>query len=132
MTSPVSGTTVDSRTVTFSGTGEPGATVEATNTAGTRIAGPVTVAVDGAWTATVEYPESADVAQRAIFVQTVEDVRGAEFSVTFALPAATAVPPVTPVPDPTDEPSPAPTDDPTEEPAPVPTDDPTPTDPTPT
>jgi LPXTG-motif cell wall-anchored protein len=131
--SPAGGATVDSRTVTFAGTGEPGATVDVIDAAGTRIAGPVTVSVEGAWSVTIRYPESVDVAQRAIVAQTVAGVRGAESMVNFRLPAAAVVPPIAPSPAPSATPAPtappttptaAPTTPPTDEPTTPPTDEP--------
>ncbi|AMM20155.1 hypothetical protein AX769_08235 [Frondihabitans sp. PAMC 28766] len=95
LTSPVSGSTVASRTVTFTGTGTPGDLVNVLAADGTRAAPQTQVAADGTWSVVGTFSSTAATTQNL----SVNQFGGAQgqgnVDFTIILPAA-AVTPVTP------------------------------------
>ncbi|PNW09060.1 hypothetical protein C1632_08170 [Microbacterium testaceum] len=103
VTAPTNGQTVDSRTVTFTGTGTDGSTVNVLDANGNRIPGTTAaVVVNGQWSTTGTYPADAPVAQTISANQVTGGAGRGEQTVSFTLPAA-----VTPTPTPTPTPAPA-------------------------
>ncbi|WP_183042470.1 hypothetical protein, partial [Microbacterium sp. AG1240] len=88
VTSPKSGETVDSRTITFTGTGENGSFVNVLDENGDRITGTGSAVVsNGVWSTTGTYPADAPVAQTITAFQTTGFSGNGEISVSFSLPA---------------------------------------------
>ncbi|WP_288468537.1 hypothetical protein [uncultured Curtobacterium sp.] len=97
LTSPTDGSTVASRTVTFTGTGTPGDLVNTLNEAGDRVAPQVLVGEDGTWTTTGTFSDSAAVVQN-LSVNQIGGAQGqGEVNFTINLPAATTPPAATPL-----------------------------------
>ncbi len=97
LTSPKSGSTVDSRTVTFTGTGTPGDLVNTLDADGNRVAPQVLVAADGTWTTTGTFSDSAAVVQN-LSVNQIGGAQGqGEVNFTINLPAVTTPPAATPL-----------------------------------
>ncbi|WP_069712390.1 hypothetical protein [Curtobacterium sp. ER1/6] len=99
LTSPKSGSTVDSRTVTFTGTGTPGDLVNTLDADGNRVAPQVLVAADGTWTTTGTFSQSAAVVQN-LSVNQIGGAQGqgqgqVDFTINF--PAAETTPVATPL-----------------------------------
>ncbi|OII27609.1 hypothetical protein [Frigoribacterium sp. MCBA15_019] len=91
---PAAGSTTASRTVTFSGTGTSGSTVNVLGTDGNRLPGTGAVAVvDGQWSLDYTYPDTATVAQTVRVTQVTGGAGSGDITRTFALPAVGAVPP---------------------------------------
>jgi hypothetical protein len=89
VSSPTEGQAVASRTVTFTGTGMNGSTVNVLDSAGNRIPGTTAAVVaDGAWTTTGTYPISAPIAQTAYVNQVTGGSGSGEATVDFTLPSA--------------------------------------------
>ncbi|MFJ6171557.1 hypothetical protein [Curtobacterium sp. NPDC092190] len=87
VTSPKDGSTVDSRTVTFTGTGQQGDTVNLLGTNDQRLTGVVVVGADQTWSATVTFPSTA-ARQQAVRVTDVRGGSGAgDTTVDITLPA---------------------------------------------
>jgi hypothetical protein len=97
LTSPKSGTTVGSRTVTFTGTGTPGDLVNTLNAAGDRVAPQVLVAADGSWTTTGIFADDAPVVQNLSVNQVGGGQGQGTVSFTINLPAAATAPVATPL-----------------------------------
>ncbi len=96
VTSPTNGQTVDSRTVTFTGTGTNGSTVNVLDTDGNRVTGTTAaVVVDGAWSTTGTYAADAVVSQTVNVNQVTGGAGRGNATVTFTLPAAAPVEPIT-------------------------------------
>jgi hypothetical protein len=108
VTSPKSGETVDSRTITFTGTGENGSFVNVLDENGDRIPGTGSAVVsNGVWSTTGTYPADAPVAQTITAFQTTGFSGNGEISVSFSLPASVVPSPTaTPTPEPTSTASP--------------------------
>lgn len=87
VTSPASGDTVDSRTVTFTGTGTEGQPVNIVNADGNRIV-QATPAADGTWSGTYTFPNSAAVKQTLTANELNVGPDGAARDFTITLPAA--------------------------------------------
>ncbi|MFL2000637.1 hypothetical protein ABTU82_08000, partial [Microbacterium sp. A1-JK] len=105
VTSPKPGETVDSRTITFTGTGENGSFVNVLDENGDRIPGTGSAVVsNGVWSTTGTYADDASVAQTITAFQTTGFSGNGEISVSFSLPAS-----VVPNPEPTSTASPEPT-----------------------
>lgn len=97
LTSPKSGSTVDSRTVTFTGTGTPGDLVNTLDADGNRVAPQVLVAADGTWTTTGTFSQSAAVVQN-LSVNQIGGAQGqGQVDFTINLPAAETTPVATPL-----------------------------------
>lgn len=97
LTSPTDGSTVDSRTVTFTGTGTPGDLVNTLNAAGDRVAPQVLVGADGTWTTTGTFSNSAPVVQN-LSVNQIGGAQGqGEVNFTINLPAVATPPAATPL-----------------------------------
>lgn len=97
LTSPKSGSTVDSRTVTFTGTGTPGDLVNTLDADGNRVAPQVLVAADGTWTTTGTFSQSAAVVQN-LSVNQIGGAQGqGQVDFTITLPAAETTPVATPL-----------------------------------
>jgi hypothetical protein len=97
LTSPTDGSTVDSRTVTFTGTGTPGDLVNTLNEAGDRVAPQVLVGEDGTWTTTGTFSDSAAVVQN-LSVNQIGGAQGqGEVNFTINLPAVATPPAATPL-----------------------------------
>jgi LPXTG-motif cell wall-anchored protein len=97
VSTPTDGATLDSRAVTFTGTGSVGATVSATLADGTALGGPVETAADGTWTLGAVFGEEADARQTVLVRQTDADGALSEVGVRLILPAAAPAPaPTTP------------------------------------
>jgi len=94
---PKDGSTVDSRTVTFTGTGTPGDTVNTLNKAGDRVAPQVLVADDGTWTTTGTFSNSAAVTQELSVNQVGGGQGQGTVNFTITLPAAETTPVATPL-----------------------------------
>jgi hypothetical protein len=95
--SPADDAVVDSRTVTFTGTGTPGGTVNVLTADGNRFAPVAVVGNDGRWSATGTFAADADVAQTLRVTQVVGGAGRGDFNVAITLPAAAvAVDPTTP------------------------------------
>jgi LPXTG-motif cell wall-anchored protein len=89
VTAPTEGQTVDSRTVTFTGTGTDGSTVNVLDTNGDRVPGTTAAVVSGGvWTTTGTYDEDAPVAQTVDVNQVTGGSGGGEVTVDFTLPPA--------------------------------------------
>lgn len=104
VTAPADGAILDSRAVTFTGTGSVGATVGATLADGGPLGSVVPVGEDGTWSLDAVFPDSADVNQTVLLRQAVDGVTGAEVELRVTLPAAASVPtptPTAPAPTPT-------------------------------
>ena len=100
VTAPTNGQTVDSRTVTFTGTGTDGSTVNVLDANGNRIPGTTAaVVVNGQWSTTGTYPDDAPVAQTITANQVTGGAGRGEQTVSFTLPAA-VTPTLTPTPAP--------------------------------
>ena len=93
---PAEGSTTDSRTVVFSGTGNPGSSVNVLDAAGDRLAPQARVDDNGNWTATYVYAEDAAVAQTVRVTQVTGASGSGDITRSFNLPAV-VVPPTTPV-----------------------------------
>lgn len=95
ITKPTEGEKLTSRTVEIAGTGVEGATVVLTDLNGAALpgTGELTI-VDGAWSATVTFPDDAATLQAVRATQTAENGDQLEDTVSFALPAV--VPPPAP------------------------------------
>jgi LPXTG-motif cell wall-anchored protein len=121
VTAPTNGQTVASRTVTFTGTGTDGSTVNILDAAGKRIPGTTAaVVVNGKWSTTGTYADDAAVAQTVYANQVTGGAGRGQQTVTFNLPAAvTPTPTPTPTSTPTSTPTPTPTSAPTLTPAPA-------------
>ncbi|GAB2974069.1 LPXTG cell wall anchor domain-containing protein [Frigoribacterium salinisoli] len=107
VTEPAPGTPLESRTVTFSGTGTDDSTVTATDADDAVLADPAIV-TDGVWTLEVVFAEDAPVGQTVTFTQLTDGVESGVVEVTLELPAATPAPAPEPEPTPQPEPIPAP------------------------
>lgn len=97
LTTPKNGTTVGSRTVTFTGTGTPGDLVNTLNAAGDRVAPQVLVAADGSWTTTGTFADDAPVVQNLSVNQVGGGQGQGTVSFTITLPAAETAPVATPL-----------------------------------
>ena len=90
---PAEGTTTATRTVTFSGTGTSGSTVNVLDTDGNRLPGTGAVAVvDGQWSLDYTYPDDATVAQTVNVTQVTGGAGSGDVTRSFSLPAV-VVPP---------------------------------------
>lgn len=87
VTSPADGDTVDSRTVTFTGTGTEGQPVNILNAGGDRIVQAIPAA-DGTWSGTYTFPNSAAVKQTLTANELNVGPDGAARDFTITLPAA--------------------------------------------
>ncbi|MBF4599919.1 hypothetical protein ITJ55_03755 [Frigoribacterium sp. VKM Ac-1396] len=93
---PKAGQELDSRTVTFSGTGLSGSTVNVLDTNDDRLPGTGAVAVvDGQWSLEYTYPDDADRNQTVRVTEVTGGSGTGDTEVSFVLPAA-VVPPTTP------------------------------------
>jgi hypothetical protein len=93
VTAPLSGSTLDSRAVVFSGAGTEDSVITIVDAEGSALPGTAPVTVDGgAWTTTATFPDSADVAQSVTVVQTTAGAPDGEAPVNFTLPAADPAP----------------------------------------
>jgi LPXTG-motif cell wall-anchored protein len=91
VTSPTPGEAESSRTVTFTGTGTNGSTVNVLDTDGNRIPGTTAAVVsNGTWTTTGTYADSAPVAQTVSVNQVTGGAGRGQATVSFTLPAPTA------------------------------------------
>ncbi|WIB60752.1 hypothetical protein DEJ13_02670 [Curtobacterium sp. MCLR17_007] len=97
LVTPKNGDTVDSRTVTFTGTGTPGDLVNTLNAAGDRVAPQVLVAADGTWTTTGTFSDSAPVVQNLSVNQVGGGQGQGTVDFTINLPAADTAPSTTPL-----------------------------------
>ncbi|MET3511174.1 LPXTG cell wall anchor domain-containing protein [Plantibacter flavus] len=89
VTSPTEGQALDSRTVTFTGTGTDGSTVNVLDTNGDRVPGTTAAVVtNGQWTTTGTYADDAAVAQTVNVNQVTGGAGRGEATVNFTLPAA--------------------------------------------
>jgi hypothetical protein len=92
LTTPKDGSTVSSRTVTFTGTGTPGDLVNVLDADGNRAAPQVLVAANGTWTTTGTFSDSAAQVQDL----SVNQIGGAQgqgnIEFTITLPAVAVVP----------------------------------------
>ncbi len=92
VTSPTEGQELDSRTVTFTGTGTDGSTVNVLDTNGDRVPGTTAAAVvNGQWTTTGTYADDAAVAQTVNVNQVTGGAGRGEETVNFTLPANTVL-----------------------------------------
>ncbi len=93
---PAEGTTTATRTVTFSGTGNSGSTVNVLDTDGNRLPGTgAIVVVDGQWSVDYTYADDAAVAQTVRVTQVTGGAGSGDVTRSFELPAV-VVPPTTP------------------------------------
>jgi hypothetical protein len=91
VTSPTEGQTLASRTVTFTGTGTNGSTVNVLDTNGTRVPGTTAAVVsNGTWSTTGTYPADAPVAQTVDINQVTGGAGRGAATVHFTLPAPAA------------------------------------------
>jgi len=91
VTAPSEGQAETSRTVTFSGTGANGSTVNVLDTNGNRVPGTTAAVVsNGAWSTTGTYADSAAVAQTVNVNQVTGGSGNGDATVHFTLPAAVA------------------------------------------
>ncbi|KIP51264.1 hypothetical protein SD72_16495, partial [Leucobacter komagatae] len=94
---PAEGTTTATRTVTFSGTGNSGSTVNVLDADGNRLPGTTAVVVvDGQWSLDYTYGDDAAVAQTVRVTQVTGGAGSGDVTRAFNLPAAVVVPPTTP------------------------------------
>ena len=94
---PVEGSTTESRTVVFSGTGNAGSTVNVLDADGNRLAPQARVGDDGTWTTTYVYSDDAAVAQTVRVTQVTGASGSGDITRNFNLAAVeVVVPPVTP------------------------------------
>lgn len=92
LTSPADGSTVSSRTVTFTGTGTPGDLVNTLDADGNRAAPQVLVDADGNWTTTGTFSDSAAQVQH-LSVNQIGGAQGqGEVDFTITLPAVATTP----------------------------------------
>ena len=92
VTSPTEGQALDSRTVTFTGTGTDGSTVNVLDTNGDRVPGTTAAVVtNGQWTTTGTYADDAAVAQTVNVNQVTGGAGRGEATVNFTLPANTVL-----------------------------------------
>ena len=87
VTTPTAGQELDSRTVTFSGTGNSGSTVNVLDTNGNRLAGPAVV-VDGQWSIDYSYPETEVILQSVRVVQVTGALGSGDIPLQFILPSS--------------------------------------------
>jgi len=92
LVSPKNGSTVDSRTVTFTGTGTPGDLVNVLDADGNRAAPQVLVADDGTWTTTGTFSDSAATVQNLSVNQIGGGQGQGEVAFTITLPAVATTP----------------------------------------
>ncbi|WP_423919556.1 hypothetical protein ACPEEZ_12540 [Frigoribacterium sp. 2-23] len=93
---PAEGSTTATRTVTFSGTGNAGSTVNVLDTNGGRLAPATVVGNDGRWSTNVVYSDTAPTAQTARITQVTGGAGSGDITRTFNLAAVAAVPPTEP------------------------------------
>lgn len=91
VTAPQNGQTLDSRTVTFTGTGTEGSTVNVLDVDGNRAAPQAVVTGEGQWTTTGTYADDAPVAQTVNINQVTGGAGRGEATVSFTLPAPAPV-----------------------------------------
>ncbi|WP_191089255.1 LPXTG cell wall anchor domain-containing protein [Microbacterium radiodurans] len=87
VTAPENGSTVESRTVTFTGTGTEGSTVNVLDVDGNRAAPQAVVNGDDQWSTTVTYSDDAPVAQTVNINQVTGGAGRGNATVNFTLPA---------------------------------------------
>ncbi len=93
VTSPEEGETVASRTVTFTGTGTNGSTVNVLDTDGNRLPGTAAAVVsNGTWSVTATYADDAAIDQTVSINQVTGGAGRGEGTVNFKLPASTLLP----------------------------------------